>query len=309
VSVSLYATNTGLKVEASIYTENVSGIGAAVNPRLHCQVKLNISEETSWNYRGDVQSWSFGQLSGEFLIGTEKLADIRSYTLDSTKLGGQDYSPDIILTIEVPLDARRIEWIERQRSGKSFEGKFNIKLQVQIFGKNPHTANFPFGLIGNLNIYGDIPLIVPDTQWREKVLPGLGYGKVMVIELPAVSLESCAALDHSFKALENAQRQFALGLYDETAGSCRVALDKFFEPTDKGDGSGKLVPKLKKSWETQLGAATHRWLDDALRAIKDVTNKPHHSPHNHFDRLEMLMMITTALVSYAAQKLSDESEI
>lgn len=310
MSIALYGINTGLKIEASVNIENVQGIGGSVLPRIFFQVRLNISDEHGWPLHDQVQAWSFGVLAGELFIGHEKFADIRTYSLNTMRSGKQNYPTEFNLNVEAPLDARRIEWLERLRAGKSFVGRLHIDLQVQLFGRNQHTPEFSCGLLGAPCIQGDIPFTVPDTQWRERVLPGLGYGKVMVVELPVVSLESCAALDHSFKALENAQKQFSLGMYDETAGSCRVALDQFFEQVDKGDSSGKTIPKLKKGWETKLGAVTHQWLDDALGAIKETTNKPHHSPNKHFDRLgaQMLMMITTALVSYAAQQLSVEAK-
>lgn len=303
MSVTFNATNTGLKFDASINTAHISGQVAAVTSRLFFQVKLNISEETGSHFKRDIQAWSFGTLTGEFLIGLVKVADIKTSSLSRMRLGGQSHPMEEYLNIEIPLDARSIEWIEEQRAGKSLEAKLRINLQVQVFGSNTHSPNFPLGLLDTSNVQGEIPLVVPDTHWRERVLPGLGYGKVLVVELPAISLESCAALENSFKALENAQKQFNLGLYDETAGSCRVALEQFFEQVDKGDGSGKTVPKLKVSWETRLGAATYQWLDAASGAIKVPTNKPHHSPHNHFDRLDaqMLLMITTALVSYASR--------
>ena len=307
MSTDLYATNSGLKVEASIKPENVSGHGGGVLPRLNFQVRLVIAEEKGWGQQQPVQAWSLGTLSGEFLVGSEKVADIRAYSIDRRMLGGQNYPIDVYINIEVQLDDRRIEWLELKRAGKSFEAKLRINLQVQIFGHNPHTESFPCGLLDVSTIQGEIPFTVPDTHWRERVLPGLGYGKVMVVELPAVSLEACKALEHSYKALEKAQKQFAFGLYDEAVGSCRVALDHFFEQVDKGDGSGKTIPKLKKSWESRLGEATYQWLDSSLGAIKSEANKPHHSPNDHFDRLEaqMLMMITTALISYAATQIEE----
>jgi len=308
MSIALYATNIGLNVEAHINVENVQGLGSSVLPRIYFQVKLRISEEVSSHFRGKVQAWSFGMLTGELFVGShEKIADIRPYSVNQIRLGSQEYATEAYLNIEIPLDAERIEWLEQKRAGKSFEAKLHIDLQVHSFGANQHTPEFPCGLLGVSNIQGDIAFTVPDTQWRERVLPGLGYGKILIIELPVIGLESCAALEHSFKALENAQRQFLLGMYDETAGSCRVALDRFFElvEEEKEDGSIVKVPKLKTSWETRLGEATYKWLDDCLVAVKVPANKPHHSPNNHFDRLgaQMLMMITTALVSYAAQQL------
>ncbi len=311
MSTSLYSTNTGLRAEASVSVGSVSGSGGAVMPRLCFQVRLKIDSESNPHVRGAVQSWSLGMLTGGLFLDTHvKVADIMPYSVNQLRLGSQDYATDLYLNIEIPLDAKRIEWLEQKRAGKSFEAKLHIDLQVQSFGANQFTPEFPNGLLGVSNIQGDIAFTVPDTQWRERVLPQLGYGKVIVFELPAISLESCAALDHSFKALENAQRQFSHGMYDEAAGSCRIALEKFFAPADKGDGSGKMVPKLQKSWEPKLGAATYQWLNDSLVSIKDATNKSHHSPHNHFDRLgaQMLLMITTALVSYAAQQLSSEEK-
>ena len=302
MSTPLNAINTGLKVEASINVANVTGLGEVVFPRLAFQVKLNINEEVGGFQQDKVLRRLFGTLTGEFLIGAEKIADIKTYSVNRSAFSGQRYPIEVLLYVEIPLDARRIEWLERHRAGKSFEATLRIALQVQIW-ESARSADFPCKVPSVSTIEGDIPFTVPDTHWRERVLPGLGYGKVMVVELPAVSLESCKSLEHSFKALENAQKQFNLGLYDETAGSCRVALEQFIEPADKGDSSGKTILRLKKSWESRLGDATYQWLDSALGAIKTATNKSHHSPHNHFNRLgaQMLLMVTTALISYAAQ--------
>ena len=308
MSVALYCTNTGLKAEASVNITGVNGLGDGALPRIYFQVQLNVNDEISSHFRDKIQSWSFGTLTGELFVGGhEKIADVRTYSVNNVRLSSQNYPTDFNLNIEIPLDARRIEWLEQQRAGKSFEAKLHIDLQVQVFGKNQHTPEFSCGLMDVSSIQGDIQLVVPDTQWRERVLPGLGYGKVMVVELPAISLESCAALNHSFKALEKAQKQFSLGMYDETAASCRIALDQFFEQIPKDDGSGKTYPKLKKSWEKKLGDATYQWLDSALAAIKDATNCVHHSASNRFNRLgaQMLLMITTALISYAAQQHSE----
>ena len=304
MSTPLNAINTGLQVEASINVENVTGLGEAVFPRLAFQVKLNINEEVGGFRQDKVLGRLFGTLTGEFLIGAEKIADIKTYSVNRSALSGQRYPIEDYLNIEIPLDAQRIDWIERQRAGKSLEAKLRINLQVQIFRENaPQPTNFLCGVPSVSIIQGDIPFTVPDTHWRERVLPGLGYGKVMIVELPAVSLETCKSLEHSFKALENAQKQFNLGLYDETAGSCRVALEQFFEKSDEGGSSGKITQRLKKSWESRLGNATYQWLDSSLGAIKATTNKSHHSPHNHFNRLEaqILLMVTTAMISYAAQ--------
>lgn len=304
MSTQLYAVNTGLKAKAHVKTETIQGYNTASWPRLAFQATLNIEDDTDSYWANATQAVSLGMLTGELVIGSEKIADIRPISINTKRIGKQKYTSDVLLNVEIPLDTHRIEWIEQQRSANVFAGTLRINLQVQVFGTPFDPQNFAFGLMESSNIYGDIPLTISETIWREKVLPGLGYGKVMIVELPVVGLESCKALEHCFKALEKAQKQFSLGLYDEAAGTCRIALDPFFESVDKGDGSGKQIPKLKSSWETQLGSSTYQWLDSALGIIKAATNKPHHSPNCHFDRLgaQMLLMITTALISYAAHQ-------
>lgn len=91
MSMSLYATNAGLRIEASVNLDSFSGAGAVVFPRLHFQVKLTINEETGRNLPGLVQAFSFGVLTGELVVGSEKVADIRIYSLNSKRLGEQDY--------------------------------------------------------------------------------------------------------------------------------------------------------------------------------------------------------------------------
>jgi len=304
MNTELYSPNTALKVEASINPSTIQGVGGATWPRLMFQVHLHIDEERGGYWQGKVQAANFGMLTGELVIGTETIAYIRPVAINKRRPGNLGYAMDEHPLVEIELDARRIEWIEQQRAAKSFEAKLRISLQVQVFGTTEASPNSTFGLIDTTAIYGEIPITCPDSHWREKALPGLGYGKVIALELPAVDLDACKALEHSFLALEKAQKQFLLGHYDDAVAACRVALDPFFEQVEKEGEPGIRIPKLKKSWELSLGAATYQWLDTALGAIKTAANKPHHSPNSHFDRFgaQMLITVTTSLIAYAARQ-------
>lgn len=303
MKTSLYATNTGLVVTAQVNSATYHGSNIAFWPRLTFQIVLTLADEVGSPWPKETQAIYLGMMTGELVFGNEKLANISPVVLNVMRAGGQDYTPEQYINIEIPLDMKRIEWIEQQRENKSFEAKLRINIQEQGFGNITFKSAFPLGLNQVGSIYGEIPIVIHEDIWRGKVLPGLGYGKVVSIELPAISLDSCARLDHSFKALQKAQKQFGLGLYDEAAGSCRIALDQFFESVEI---DGQKVPKLKSSWETKLGKATYEWLDEALSSIKAASNVAHHSPNSHFDRLgaQMIIMITTALVSYAATRQS-----
>lgn len=310
MNAPLYSPNTALKVEASIDPSTIQGVGGATWPRLMLQVRLRINEEDNV-WRGRVQAASFGMLTGELVLGTETIAHIRPVAINRRRPGNLGYATEEHPLIEMELDTRRIEWIERQRAGKSFEANLRVSLQVQFFGAAEASSNSTFGLIDATAIYGDVPVTCPDSHWREKVLPDLGYGKVIALELPAIDLDACKALEQSFLALEKAQKQFLLGHYDDAVAACRVALDPFFEQVEKEGEPDKRIPKLKKSWELSLGAATYQWLDAVLGAIKTAANKPHHSPNIHFDRFgaQMLIAVTTSLIAYAARQQATERDL
>jgi len=295
-------TSLGLKAEISINLNHINSMGGSVYPRFRAQLQLKLTEESGRNAES-IQAISLGSMTSEWFLANEKIGDGIPFLVNHEALTYRPYSDTIHLDVDIPPDTKRIEAIERFRAGKSLTSCLRFKISAMAFGQsgNNPTSN-AYELRSTSSINGQITFTIPDTQWREKVLPELGYGKVIAIELPAVPIESVKSLEHSYKALEQAQKQFQLGHYDDAVGKCRVALDRFFEQVDKGDGSGKKIPKLKRSWETRLGESTYRWLDESLSAIKDAANKPHHSPNNHFDRLaaQMLMMVSTALISYAA---------
>lgn len=303
MSIRLHTSiGDALQIQVRVDGDNVQSSGESLYPRLIVPLTLDV-KGMARKHKDDVCAVQLGDIQGELIVGGQKVSDCIPYQLNRLVY---EFDQNEHVCFEFPLDARRLEWIEQQRQG-SMQASVRVKISCLTLGKERGASDKPMPPVtfrDSATINGDVPFTVPDTQWREKVLPGMGYGKVIAIELPAVPIETIQHLSHSFKALEQAQKQFQLGHYDDAAAKCRIALEQFFEPADKGDGSGKTIPKLKKSWEKSLGESTYRWLDESLGVIKSASNKPHHSPNNHFDRLgaQVLVMVTTALISYAAQQ-------
>lgn len=291
-----------IKVEAQVDGSNVQSAGGGDYPRLI--VPLHVTVRGIENkHRNEIYSAQFGAIQGELLINGQKISDALPRQLNRL---AYEFDQDEYVYLEFPLDARRLEWIERQRQG-SLHGKVRVSIFSSVLGQvrgSDEQYKPPFAFRDAVSNQGEVPFTVPDSQWREQVLPGVGYGKIVAIELPAIPIESFQGLDHSFKAMSQAQKFFQMGHYDEAAGKCRVALEKFFEviEVDNDDGTKKKIPILKQSWEKRLGLATYNWLNESFVAIKTASNSPHHSPNEHFDRLgtQMLIMVTTALISYAA---------
>ena len=308
MSTELYSPiSSYIKVEAQIDGGNVQAIGDIQYPRLIVPLHV-IVKGLDKKHQNEIYSVQLGAIQGELILNTQKISDSMPRHLNRLVY---EFDGDENVYLEFPLDARRIEWIEQLRQG-SLAGSVRISIATLVLGQERVVREEPLPPVvfrEAVATYGEVPFTIPDTQWREKVLPMLGYGKVIAIELPAIPLESFQELDNSFKALTQAQKLFQIGHYDDAVAKCRTALEQFFEPVEvvNDDGSKKKIPMLKKSWETRLGQSTYNWLNESLGGIKDAANKPHHSPNVHFDHLgaQMLMMITAALISYAANASDD----
>lgn len=208
------------------------------------------------------------------------------------------------ITIEIPLDLYRAQKIEanRQQNGML---QLDCSLDyVAIWKRNASPLRPLPDPIEMSTMVQRIEIVIPQSEWIANILPGLGCNSVRLIEIPMPATTTAIGFEKSVLAVEKAQQRFNLGLYDDAAAQCRIALDPFFDQEKKPDGSGTML-KLKKSWEARLGEATHRWLGEASNAVRWATNPVHHSPSARFDRFEaqMLLMITTTLISYAARTL------
>lgn len=225
---------------------------------------------------------------------------------------GQEIS-DQAVTLEIPIDHVHLAKIDRLRKG----GDVRLKLQLEMrldqvmqlgqarLGVINKTA---WGTVEHHHCYEDMQVIIPRSRWVEQVLPGTGFDTVHIIELPAIPVETCAPFDSAISALREAQKLERMGFYSDAIAKCRVALEPFFERREVTDASGnkKSIHGLKQSWQLKLGEKTFDWLDTSLRIIKREANPTHHSVLV-FDQAEaqMLITVTTALLSYAARSSSN----
>jgi hypothetical protein len=298
--------------DASIEETNVQGRGGAVAPLLAIPLRLHIWHSALEPREGAQFLSLHGKLWTEGTQFSLSQPELINFTLQRR----YNQLKDRLVYLEFPLDAARIEHIERQRNGG--EVKFRLEaffLVNRLLALNPiedelKVTQAVWAIVETQQLQLQTDVVIPRDAWISRVLPHIGHGVVHVLEFPAAPLEACAELDHSFQALKQAQALHKTGLYDDAVGKCRVALDQFFELEEKTgvskDGTQPLlrqVPRLKKVWETELGAATYTWLGGALGAIKGAANRAHHSPSAHYSQADsqMIIAITTALVAYAAR--------
>jgi len=289
----------------------VVGTGGATAPRLDIQIRLNVSHQGIQPQEG----LELVSVAGKLFANNAWISSCAQIPLGRILQQKFPRIQDELLYLEFPLDQVRVSALERLRNGGEMKLRLDATLTIrQLFalGQSPQGVppNPIWGhtVIQHLHCQADLP-ITRDT-WVTRVLPNVGFGVVHTLEFPAVPIESCAKLTHSFEALRKAQELHKIGLYDDAVAKCRVALDQFFEMEKKVETTGgeqiiSRVPVLRRSWETRLGQATYVWLSSALRVIKEAANPVHHSPSAHYDQLESQLILanTTAFVAYVARTM------
>ena len=294
--------------EADVPENEINGSGGTAAPLIWLPMRIDISH-------GALQERD----ALEVVSVTGKLATSSGFSFSS-----QPVSIDTILSkkysrlhshpvyLEFPQDTPRLAELERLRAGGDLKLRFDAVLHLNKLYSLDEKLAGPvakpvWGYVSSHRLHLQAELTVPRDAWVTRVLTNVGYGSVLTVEFPAVPVQGCEKLSHSFQALHQAQELHKLGRFDDAVGKCRVALDPFFDWIEKAgeDGVVRRVPILKRSWETQLGQATYVWLNDATRAIKEAANPTHHRVAPHYDQLEsqMVFAITTALVSYAARNV------
>jgi hypothetical protein len=298
--------------EASIDESQINGYGGASAPVLAMNLNLDVSHGALKSNEGfEILSLEGKLLSNGVLLARSGPLPVH-YILQHkfNTLKGQSHY------LEFPLDANRLASIESKRAGGEVKFRLDLVLRVtKLQALNERPADQPmaaivWGFVQTTQLYLQADLVVPRDVWVSRVLPNTGYGITHILEFPAASIESCNAIDHSFKALKQAEEKHKLGFYDDAAGKCRMAIEPFFdyEPVDPSHPESRKIPVLKKHWETKLGQATYDWLKNTLGSIKDASNPPHHSPTAHYSQFDsqMILAITTAVVAYIARTLKPE---
>jgi len=305
---SFTAVGSGQTIaRAGLDATQISGTGGAVYPRLFIQLRFEFHQ-----LHNSPADYVFTGLDAHLSHPTfGVIANALPVRLQRVQRHHWPHGSDEIATLEFPLDHPRIHALEKLRDGKDLPLKLDLSLAVEehsiIEGDEKLKRLNLWGLRWLLRLNAQVSFTVPRSTWIERVLPHLGYGVVHLIELPAVPLQACEALHHSYEALRQAQSLHRQGYYDESVTKCRIALDPFFDyiPVDPNHKDSRRIPVLKKSWETRVGEATGKWLNSTLGALKDAANPTAHSPHPHFDQFEsqMLQAIAANVIAYAARYL------
>jgi hypothetical protein len=294
-------------VDAVVDPAEINGVGGYAAPQIWLPLRIHVSHRALKPHEG----YEFIAVSGQLLADGKPFGRSLPVPMGFTIQPRFSELKNQYHGLEFAMDNERIAALDKLRAGGDLRLRLEVQLEVlQLHALNPTPPGQPlvetiWGHVMRHRLQANTDLVVPRDAWISRVLPGVGFGVIHLIELPALSIDQNAVHAHAFEALRQAQALHREGRYADAVGKCRVALEEFFESSEvKGkDDITRRVPKLKASWETKLGRATYDWLNASLAALKAGTNKPHHlasATYSQFDS-QMLQMITTAVVSYATR--------
>lgn len=122
------------------------------------------------------------------------------------------------VVFEIPFDITTIARIEESRAGGDLRVHLNFKLLFAVHAGNGVSA-FHSGSVDGLSFE------IPRSQWVDKLLPGLGYEGLELIEIRYGPGLIANALPASVKEIQTAKKLLLEAHYDQCAVHCRKAIE------------------------------------------------------------------------------------
>src|SRR5258708_24593518 len=313
------ATTGKLRIEV----EHINGQGGPIYPQLFVplQVSVTSGEVSPRIGRGGIlqapedlmQDCSLHRISGVLSIGSGQVAQFQSPPIRHFSRT----SPEVQVTLAIPLDLQRLQLIEAQRVG-DIALRFDCTFEYARYTPVPRTELRP-PIDGFESWYVSMTVTVPQSHWV-KVLSGLGYGKIALVEVPTAQHAVGDLIVGVLEELEQAQEAMGQGDYRKVLSQCRKAIERPAEDK-KYKGSTKqrpaddppLIGKTHYLLSTLPGVPTGDRGANFARQIKDLwwlTSRPEHpdSPHFTRDDAELTLHHTIADLSYLGKFLARATE-
>lgn len=304
--------------------EGISGQGGPVYPQLfvllqitlksadvHSRVGMGVTLPTPEDL---IQDYSLHQIYGTLFFGSQGGATVQVANFQSLPISHfSRTSPEAQVNLAIPLDLYRLRLIEAQRVGDvvlRFDFTFHYAKHYQIPRKQ---ANSPIERFESN--YIQFTISIPQSHWVTKVQPGLGYGKISLVEVPTPQSALGETIKGAVTEFEQAQTYLLSGDYNKALGHCRNALEILSNAVEykgapkNGRKDPSFADKIDYLLDVLPGAPTGFRRENLARMCKDLygfTSPPQHPSPPDFTRddAEMTWHITLALLSYLGKCLA-----
>lgn len=198
------------------------------------------------------------------------------------------------LWIEFILDKDAIHSIENTRQG-------DVRFIVEMNGLFSYSGgSFPEGGYTN-EVAHPFQVVLPKSEWVEKILPKLGYETFKLLEIPFTHSSLNEAYDDILDEFNQAEEYYNKNDYNKCVAHCRHTLDALRRNLKKIKETGNSETGFQ--WLKITDEATFNWIDELDKANSLVTGKTHHSGlKRKFERFEAesIYLVTLGLLNYVA---------
>ncbi len=288
--------------EISFEVDQIRGEGGPEYPRLIIPINFTLRPSED---EGKINAYSLLWLQIGLRIDKNNTTIGKSCSEPIAEYSWPGISPRPVM-IEIPLDLYRIEKIEELGGGDdiqfSLSGSALIALHPSVPKAGPNERQeYKMDVEKFTRGFFEIIFSIPHSHWVNKILPGLGHGKVKLIEIPIPEKSDISTTAQ--EELKRAQNYFINGDYDKAVEHCRNALESL---KNRLPEIKNLLTNSKYEWLEEVGQATYDWIDKVYKKTRNVSSIPHHLPSiGHFDRFEAqtILIVTIALLSYSGKLL------
>jgi hypothetical protein len=280
---------------------NAIGMHGPECPTLRLFLKL-----TLYPYRrlqGNPQPVTLLHLNGVFTIGNTRLGEC--HLTPNIYAENPEYPHHQNIEIPIQFDWFRVRRIEELRKG-DVVANLNLTPVFAIHGEGGAIIR-----IFNRDTY-ELHMEIPQSQWTNKVLPGLGYGNIALIELPFPP-QLAEPFQTGVKEIQRAIDHFVEGNPPEAIAACRNALQAVVDskPTEKSaEESNSFPARVERFAKQHLGKQTRSKRELFMTTMKSLwtfTSISVHPDGDEFftrDDAEFVIRQTVAIVGYAGRILS-----
>lgn len=318
ISASSSVTDLGI---LRINAEQIGSRGGPVFPQLTVTVDITLRSAEPERHRepfyptpeDPIEDYTLLQLYGSLFFGSSgrliQVADFHSLPIMyySRNNGNQP------IPLAIPLDLFRIQQMEERRYGDvslqfTFTGLFAKHLPVPRKQRYSPYERFETS-------FAQLTVQIPQSYWVNTVLPGLGYGKIHLVEVPI----HVQGLAKTVAELKQAQEEMTQGNYTQVLVHCHNVLE-LLTTSRKYEGERKdlskspsFADKIDYLLSLLPDAATQMSREQLAKVFKSlyaITSSAHHASPPPFSRIDaqMTLLMTTAMLSYMGKSLSSTEE-
>jgi hypothetical protein len=285
--------------------QNIIGEGVPDYPQVRVPVEISLAPLERGAPQIKLCSLTLLQLTGELHVGHVRIGQFQETLTLYANANFPKHPSTRTVNIHVPLDLFRIGRIEEGRKG-DLTLHLWLSLLIAVHTEGGQVDGFT-------NNSCDLSVSMPQSHWITKVLPGLGYGKLELVEIAIPETALPETFSKAMQELQHAKQAFVEGSYGESVGKCRNIVQLIVESKrlKMPEGEAPSFPKKVDVFvEQQLGQALadskRQVLGSLLKTLWTFSSIAHHSiSPDYFTRgdAELCIRSAAALLAYSGRLL------